>query len=190
DQLAPDVRSDLVEDGRVVCPGHGDEHDICSLGRIRVASAARRRATRYRCRQPFCGDHCLVGGARADHDCIAGARQAERQACTQRTGAADDCDRCFAHLHAPVRSYSFMSVSGTTEMSAASSAWRIPRPTMTPVASSPWTHSVCTLTLMRLPLRATISPSRTIRTACSPACFGSLSTVPGIAREARLPSSA
>jgi hypothetical protein len=82
-----------------------------------------------------------------------------------------------------------LRVDTTIAMPSASRRLRTAPATSTAVGSSPCTQTVSTFTLMVLPWRDTTSPSRTMRTTWSAALAGSLRTVPGIEREARLPSS-
>jgi NAD(P)-dependent dehydrogenase (short-subunit alcohol dehydrogenase family) len=87
------------------------------------------------------------------------------------------------------RQPSAISGSVTTRTPAASRPRRAARATMTPVGSSPCTHSVSRWTFSRLPVRETISSFRTMLTTRSVTTSGSLRTEPGTLREVRLPSS-
>ena len=84
----------------------------------------------------------LSAAARPDDDRVARSRPAHGQPRPERAGAADDRERGFAGRHSSSSDHSFMSGSGTIAIPASSRPLRMARATATPVASSPWTHSV------------------------------------------------
>ena len=153
--------------GAWLAHGTVTKHDLAGLGGVGVGAPRGRGAPGLQW-QRLRGGLGLVGRARADDDRIAGSGQPAREPGAQRAGAADDRERRLgpAATRALPTASSRSAARRRCRPLPAPCGCRAPPPRRSPRRRA---RTACrTLTLTRLPLMATISPSRTMRSACSP----------------------